>query len=381
MTLATPTTPRTGMETVWALLHECGGARHHSLADRLVTEKARLHNPPWLGPDGRGAAGVRDHLLLLHRAFPDLRTEVEDLFGAGDRIVARLTHRGTHRGPWLGVPATGRAVEFSQTLIFRVEDGPGGRIAEIWYETDALGTLITLGAAPPLGTTSAARALGWAIAAAHHRAHHRVPQDQPWPWRGAGRRRVPAFRGPLSGTAPAAAELLEANARPLRRWIAECVNEQAVHICREIFHETYRGHSPPHAEPEPLRGPKGYERFIRAILTGFPDAKATIEDLIPVGDRVACRVRMTGTHLGPYRGLPPTGRPFSLGQIVICRIEDGRIAESWQEIDALGLMLGFGVVPRPGSGPGGYLLWFARLAATLATAPRRIAAARKGATA
>ncbi|MGO4426766.1 hypothetical protein AB4Z54_50720, partial [Streptomyces sp. MCAF7] len=65
--------------------------------------------------------------------------------------------------------------------------------------------------------------------------------------------------------------------------------------------------------------------------------------------------------------------------IVICRIEDGKIVESWQEIDALGLMVGFGVVPRPGSGSAGYLLWFARLAATLATAPRRIAAVRKGA--
>ncbi|MDT3395889.1 ester cyclase [Streptomyces sp. B1866] len=359
-----------GLEAVWAWVHEGGNARRLTVADRLVTGDFALHGPPCLGTAARGPQGLRDHLTGLHRAFPDLLTEVADLFGHGDRVVARLLHRGTHRGPWLGVPATGRTVEFSQTVVFRTA---GAKIAEAWQEIDAAGTLFTLGGAPPMGSTPAS-ALGWALTTAHRRVHHRVPQRQPWPWRGTARQHVPPFPGALSGTGEATEEQREANTLPLRRWIDECVNQQDTAVCEEVFHADYVGHSPPHAEPEPLHGPAGYARFLGRILTGFPDARAEIQDLVPVDDRVACRVRMTGTHLNAYRGLPATGRPFVMTQTVICRIEDGRIVESWQEIDALGMMLQFGVVPRIGTGPLGHLAWFAALAGTLATAPRRIAA-------
>jgi len=155
------------------------------------------------------------------------------------------------------------------------------------------------------------------------------------------------------------------------RWIDECVNERRTEICSEIFASDYVGHSPPHAEPEPLHGPDGYKRFIEGILHGFPDAQATIDDMFAVGDRVAVRVRMTGTHLGEYRGIPPTGRPFEITQNVIMRMTEGKIAESWQELDALGLMIQLGVAPTPGLGPFGFLRWAVTTMARLAVASVR----------
>ncbi|MET7615988.1 ester cyclase [Streptomyces sp. NPDC005408] len=362
----------TAAETVWRWIHECGNARRRELVGKLVTDGFRIHGTAWMGPawtgaDLRGPDACRAWLLTLHRAFPDLTTTVDDLFCAGDRVVARITHRGSHRGPWLGLAPTGRAVEFSQTLICRTENG---HIAEIWQELDGLGLLITLGGAPPMGTAGPGQALRWAAAAAARTALNRVPQDRPWPWRGTGWQSVPPFPGPLSGTGDPDGTDLAANEKALHRWIDECVNEQAVHICSEIFHETYLGHSPPHAEPEPLHGPEGYDRFIRGILTGFPDAHATIEDMVSAGDRVCCRVRMTGTHRGVYRDLTPTGRRFTMSQIVVCRMVDGKIAESWQEIDGAGLLLQLGYVPRPGSRPSAMLTWFLRLGASLAGAGR-----------
>jgi predicted ester cyclase len=150
---------------------------------------------------------------------------------------------------------------------------------------------------------------------------------------------------------------MERNVTLSRLWIDECVNAQRTDIVTELFHPQYEGHSPPHAEPLPLAGPQGYKRFIDGILKGFPDAHATIDDVYAAGDKVTLRVGMTGTHLGAYRGIPPTRRPFAISQIVILRMEDGKIRESWQEIDALGMMIQLGVAPAPGTTPPRFLAW------------------------
>lgn len=147
------------------------------------------------------------------------------------------------------------------------------------------------------------------------------------------------------------------NVAVVGRWIDEVVNGRDVDACYEIFAPDYVGHSPPHAEPEPVRGPEGYRRFVSGILNGFPDAYAVVDLTVSDGDHVAARVTMRGTHLGKYRGIPPTGRRFEISQIVILRIRDGRIAESWQEIDALGLMHQLGLVPPATGGPVGLLRW------------------------
>jgi steroid delta-isomerase-like uncharacterized protein len=70
---------------------------------------------------------------VLQRAVPDIRAEVEDIFGAGDRVAVRLTLHGTHAGEFLGVPATGRRVGYVSHEFHRVADG---LIAEEWICSD-----------------------------------------------------------------------------------------------------------------------------------------------------------------------------------------------------------------------------------------------------
>jgi predicted ester cyclase len=56
-------------------------------------------------------------------AFPDFEMEIVELIGEGDRVVARFRCSGTHRGEWLGVPATGRRFEnVDEIYIFRITD-------------------------------------------------------------------------------------------------------------------------------------------------------------------------------------------------------------------------------------------------------------------
>ena len=78
-----------------------------------------------------------------HRAFPDTVNEVGGVLAEGGPVAARRVTRGTHRGEFLGLPATRKRVEVTPNGVFRVK---AGKIAESWDHFDALGLLAQLGA-------------------------------------------------------------------------------------------------------------------------------------------------------------------------------------------------------------------------------------------
>ncbi|MEV6843958.1 ester cyclase [Actinoplanes sp. NPDC051411] len=74
----------------------------------------------------------------MREGFPDLRIDVEDIFGAGDKVAVRLLFQGTHDGPFQGVPPTHRRVAFTSIEIYRLV---GDRIAEEWVSPDLMGLM------------------------------------------------------------------------------------------------------------------------------------------------------------------------------------------------------------------------------------------------
>jgi len=80
------------------------------------------------------------------------------------------------------------------------------------------------------------------------------------------------------------------------------------------------------------------ERLERQFIEAFPGAHHSIDDLIAEGDRVVLRTSAQVTHRGPFQGIEPTGRSVKFTGLVIYRIKDGRIAESWGEIDFVRLI-------------------------------------------
>ena len=80
------------------------------------------------------------------------------------------------------------------------------------------------------------------------------------------------------------------------------------------------------------------ERLERQFCVAFPDALHAVDDLIAEGDRVVLRTTARATHRGPFEGIDPTGRSVEFTGLVVYRIQDGRIAESWGEIDFLRLI-------------------------------------------
>lgn len=80
------------------------------------------------------------------------------------------------------------------------------------------------------------------------------------------------------------------------------------------------------------------ERLERIFAAAFSDTTREIKDLVAENDRVVLRVETVTTHAGEFYGVAPTRKKVRFTGIVIYRIQDGRIAESWAEIDFASLL-------------------------------------------
>ena len=70
---------------------------------------------------------------MMRHAFPDLQAHLEDIFAAQDKVAVRLRFRGTHSGEFLGMPATGRTIEYVSHELYRIADEV---FAEEWICSD-----------------------------------------------------------------------------------------------------------------------------------------------------------------------------------------------------------------------------------------------------
>src|SRR5215211_6784887 len=91
-----------------------------------------------------------------------------------------------------------------------------------------------------------------------------------------------------------------------------------------------------------------FKRDIAEIRRAFPDYAGTNVEQIAEGEKVASRFVFLGTHLGEFEGVAPTGKRVEFIGHSIDRVVEGKIVESWVEIDMLGVMQQLGAVPEPG---------------------------------
>ena len=102
------------------------------------------------------------------------------------------------------------------------------------------------------------------------------------------------------------------------------------------------------AIPGQKPGLEGFKETIASIRRAFPDLRFTIDDQVAEGDRVATRYTVYGTHRGEFMGVAATGKPVSWTALVLQRIADDKIQESWLQWDQLGLLQQLGEVTLPG---------------------------------
>jgi predicted ester cyclase len=115
------------------------------VADEVIADDFAEHQD--FGPDhAPGPEGVKAVIASLRRAFPDFRLEIQDLTVDGDTVWTRNIATGTHEGPFMGTPPTGRPIRADVFDVLRVADG---RVVEHWGVPDRLGVLMMIGAFRP----------------------------------------------------------------------------------------------------------------------------------------------------------------------------------------------------------------------------------------
>ena len=92
---------------------------------------------------------------------------------------------------------------------------------------------------------------------------------------------------------------------------------------------------------------EGTKQWNAVILKAIPDYNVKIDDQIAENDKVVTRWTARGTHKGEFQGIAPTGKQVVVSGMTISRYVDGKIAESWVELDTLNLMRQLGASRRP----------------------------------
>ena len=137
----------------------------------------------------------------------------------------------------------------------------------------------------------------------------------------------------------------EENKAISRRWAEELFSQGDLDLVDEIFAPDHVNHDP--NIPMETNGPEGMKQLFGMYKSAFPDGRQTIEDQIAEGDKVVSRWSATGNHQGELMGIPPSGNRAEITGITIDRFAEGKIAESWNNYDLLGLMQQIGAVPSP----------------------------------
>jgi steroid delta-isomerase-like uncharacterized protein len=114
------------------------------LAAELIAPDAIFRVPGQPEPL-RGPGGYLALLGMLRGGFPDVQWKLEDVVAEGEKVAARYTMRGTHRGAFFGVPPTGRAIAVQSMAFYRLA---GGRFVEEHGMPDMLGLMQQIGAVP-----------------------------------------------------------------------------------------------------------------------------------------------------------------------------------------------------------------------------------------
>jgi steroid delta-isomerase-like uncharacterized protein len=136
-----------------------------------------------------------------------------------------------------------------------------------------------------------------------------------------------------------------ASTDPIRRLVAAFNDRTIDQVAGELVTPGFVRHDI--AEPfREVKGPAGMRDFYGMVAAAMPDAQIRIEELFGTDDRAVLRFVLDGTHTGnPWLGVPASGRRVELQGINTYRLEEGRIAETWQLADFLGLYRSLGVIP------------------------------------
>ena len=113
-----------------------------ALSDLMAVDMVDHNLMPGQAP---GLEGMQTLMTMSLGAFPDLHSTIDVLIAEGDLVAGRMTTTGTHTGDFMGIPATGKQVKFTETHIVRIANG---KAVEHWGNSDDMGMMQQLGVIP-----------------------------------------------------------------------------------------------------------------------------------------------------------------------------------------------------------------------------------------
>ena len=137
---------------------------------------------------------------------------------------------------------------------------------------------------------------------------------------------------------------IENNKAVTRRIAEEIFNRRIMSSVKELMDANHVMHS----TMGDFKGYEGFSQFLSPYYAAFPDLHQTIDMEIAEGDKVMILQTMSGTHKGSLMGIPPTGKKFSVQEVVLARFVGGKAVETWGIADLLGMMQQLGLVPPMG---------------------------------
>jgi predicted ester cyclase len=135
--------PNDNKKTIRTFIEEFQGRRNLGIINDYLTPEFVDHTAPPGAPKSR--EGVTGFFSQFYAAFPDFHAIIHDQVAEGNKVVTRKTFHGTHRGEFLGIPATGREIAVDVFDILELSDG---KVISHWGILDQLGLMQQLGVVP-----------------------------------------------------------------------------------------------------------------------------------------------------------------------------------------------------------------------------------------
>ncbi|MBZ0169608.1 cyclase [Candidatus Methylomirabilis lanthanidiphila] len=130
-------------------LYEETDKQNFEAMDEFFSPDLVDHDPPPIPDLKPGLEGIKQAFKVFASAYPDGTHVIHDLIAEGDRVVVRVSGTGTQTGEFKGIKPTGKKVEMTGIVIYRIE---GGKIVERWAQHNFLGFVMQqLGVISPFG--------------------------------------------------------------------------------------------------------------------------------------------------------------------------------------------------------------------------------------
>jgi len=129
---------------------------------------------------------------------------------------------------------------------------------------------------------------------------------------------------------------VEENVALMRRWYDQVWNQRRLDTIDEIMaaDAVDIGAAGP---DQVIHGPAEFRVFAERLHNAFSKIQLTVEDAFGSGDKVVVRWSAVMTHTGDGMDIPATGRTVKIRGMSLCRFENGKVVEGWDNWDQLGL--------------------------------------------